>query len=224
MFKDSTYQEKLTTLKPFAAEIIERIKRDLKGDHLKKDYLFAKKYFPGKTANKITVQEMAEGYFSAIENEEMGEKISEFIANRWMLKSSELYGYFEKELTRVNPDFDTIDKLDDAFADSLVEGATKDHGALETYIFSVINSVAFPDKHFKALEKAAHQEVKNQAKAEGEAKEEKSIEALTFAFQREKDRLVDKYEKKLDGLMRKYLRDTDMLKKQVADLQRKLNA
>ena len=79
MFKDSTYQEKLKALKPFSENIIDLIKRDLKNEHLKKDYVFVKKYFPGKTPTRISNSEMAEGYFLAIDDQEVGEKVADCV-------------------------------------------------------------------------------------------------------------------------------------------------
>jgi hypothetical protein len=42
------------------------------------------------------------------------------------------------------------------------------------------------------------------------------------SFELKMQRLVDKYEKRLSGLEKKYLNDTDILKKQIANLQKKL--
>ncbi|MCB1113172.1 MAG: hypothetical protein KDK62_00255 [Chlamydiia bacterium] len=224
MFKDSTYQEKLKALKPFSENIVDLIKRDLKNEHLKKDNVFVKKYFPGKVPNRISVSEMAEGYFLAIQDEEVGEKVAEFIANRWMLKSSDLYGYFESELIKVTDDFEAIEELDESLAQKLLEGAQEEYGAISTYLFSVINSVAFSKERFDALSKQALKEKKELSHAEEEKTEADTIESLKRDLERKMLRLEDKYEKKLEGLQKKYLRDTEMLKKQIANLQRKLNA
>jgi hypothetical protein len=56
-----------------------------------------------------------------------------------------------------------------------------------------------------------------------EIQEKQSAETLEKAYEREIARLTDKYEKKLQGLQKKYLFDTEALKKQIATLQRKLN-
>ncbi len=42
------------------------------------------------------------------------------------------------------------------------------------------------------------------------------------AFEREIARLTDKYEKKLAGLQKKYITDMENFKKQISQLQRKL--
>lgn len=223
MYKDSSYKEKLIALKEWAPEIVDLIKKDLRNEHLKKDYGFLKKYFPGKAPQKVTPAEMAEAYLTAIEKEESGEAIAEFMANRWMLQSTDVYGFFESELMKVNPDFDRIETLDEAVAEALLNKAQAKFGALTTYLFSVINSVAFSKGQFsKLLEKARKEKTENKASAEKEA-EVKSFEDMKRAFEERMLRLEDKYEKKLDGMQKKYHRDTEMLKKQVANLQRKLN-
>lgn len=223
MFKNSTYKEKFTTLKEWAPEIIDAIKKDLKNEHLKQDYVFVKKYLAGKNISKLTLDEMTEGYIKAIEQEEGGEKIAEFMANRWMLQSGDIYGYFEKELTAVNPDFDAIENIDAPVAKKIIGGAVESFGATNTYLFSVINSVAFSKEDFeKLLQDSRKEKITNKENAEKEA-EIKSFDDMKRNFEQMLVRIEDKYEKKLEGLQRKYIRDTDMLKKQVANFQRKLN-
>lgn len=223
MYKDATYKEKMGNLKEWGPEIIDAIKKDLKTEHVKQDYVFAKKYLGGKPANKITLDELVQGYFEAVEKEESGEKIAEFIANRWMLKAGDVYGFFEQELTRINPEFTEIEELPSAEGDKLIDQASKMFGASKTYLFSVINSVAFSPKQFEKLKEKAQKEKKTQEEELSKLKEFSSFEALKREFEQKLGKLQDKYEQKLQGLEKKYLTDTAALKKQVANLQRKLN-
>lgn len=48
MLKDTTYAEKMAMLKGWFETILQDIKKDIKNDHLKKDWNFAKSYFPKK--------------------------------------------------------------------------------------------------------------------------------------------------------------------------------
>ena len=98
MLKDATYKEKYNALKNWMPAIVDVVKKDLKNEHLKTDFVFAKRYFAGKNLNKLTNEELVAGYASAIQQEEKGEEIAEFITNRWLIKNSELYGFFEEEL------------------------------------------------------------------------------------------------------------------------------
>lgn len=223
MYKDSTYKEKFAILKEWTPHLIDVVKKDLKNEHLKQDYVFARKYLQGKNLNKVTLEDLIQGYSAAIEQEESGEKIAEFIANRWMIHSSELYGFFEKELTKVNPNFDSIEEIDEPVAKKLIGESVDQFGAMNTYLFSVINSVAFKKDQFEDLKKASLKERETKQKESVKAEEQKSLEDTKKDYEQRLVRLEDKYEKKLDGLQRKYVKDTEMLKKQVANLQRKMN-
>lgn len=223
MYKDTTYREKFAILKEWVPLLIDAVKRDLKNEHLKQDYVFARKYLPGKNLSKLSLEDLVQGYSKAIEEEEAGDKIAEFIANRWMLQASDLYGFFEQELVKINPDFDAIVEIDETVGNRLLDEATGRFGAVSTYLFSVLNSVAFKKGHFEGLEKKARSEHKEKAIAAEKEQEIKSFEELKRDFEQRLIRLEDKYEKKLDGLQRKYVKDTDTLKKQVASLQRKMS-
>lgn len=223
MYRDTTYKEKMAILKEWGPELIEAIKKDLKTEHLKQDYVFAKKYLGGKPANKISLEDMVKGYFEAVEKEESGEKIAEFIANRWMLKTSDVYGFFETELTRINPEFTEIKELPNAEGDKLIEQSSRLFGAPKTYLFSVINSVAFSPKQFEKLREKALKERQTQLEELSKLQETASFEQLKKEFEQKLVKLEDKYEQKIAGLEKKYVADVAALKKQIATLSRKLN-
>lgn len=223
MYKDTTYKEKFAILKEWTPHLIDKVKKDLKNEHLKQDYAFSRKYLPGKNLSKVTLEDLVEGYTQAIAQEETGEKIAEYIATRWMLQSSELYSFFEQELSRINPNFDAIQEIEEPVGERLIAEGVSRFGAVNTYLFAVINSVAFRKNHFDALQKQAQDEQQEKRVAAEQAKELTSFEELKGDFERRLARLEDKYEKKIDGLQRKYIKDTEALKKQLAALQRKLN-
>lgn len=223
MYRDTTYKEKMTLLKEWGPAIFDEIKRDLKNEHIKQDYVFAKKYLGGKPAQRLTLDELVAGYLRAVEEEEQGEKIAEFIANRWMMKSSDVYGFFEKELSRINPDFNEIVELPEQESNKLIEQAIAEFGAPKTYLFAVINSVCFSKKQFEALKNKAETEKKREEEAFTKLQESASIEQLKKEFESKLSKMEEKYEKKLQGLEKKYVNDTASLKKQIANLSRKLN-
>lgn len=224
MYRDTTYKEKMAILKEWGPVIFEEIKRDLKNEHIKQDYVFAKKYLGGKPAQRLTLDELVTGYLRAVEEEEQGEKIAEFIANRWMMKSSDVYGLFEKELTRINPEFNEIVELPENEGDKLIEQSVKEFGAAKTYLFAVINSVSFSKKQFEALRKKAEVEKKTEEEALTKLQETASFEQLKKEFESKLVKMEEKYEKRLQGLEKKYVNDTASLKKQIANMSRKLNA
>lgn len=223
MLKDASYKEKYSVLKNWMPVIIDAVKKDLKNDHLKNDFVFIKRYFSGKNLAKLTSEELVEGYATAIQQEEKGEDIAEFITNRWLIKNSELYGFFESELKKINPDFSAIKIIEKNHSQSIVNDAVKQFGAPRTYLFSVLNSVAFSDEDFKELGSQAEEEAKKSAKEETQKAELQNIEQIKRACEEQIARIEDKYEKKLQGLQKKYIQDVEGLKKQISALQRKVS-
>ncbi len=222
MYKDATYKKKFADLNEWIPLIIETIKKDLKNEHLKKDLYFVKKFLGSKNIQKVTTEELAEAYAKAIQEEEKGEDIAEFIVSRWLMKNSELYTLFENGLSKITTDFTALEDLPLEQATILADASTNQFGAVPTYLFAVLNSVVFPKETFDHLHhqaKASHQQIVNEMITE---QEKMNVESISKAYEREMARLTDKYEKKLAGMQKKYQLDVDHLKKQVAILQRKL--
>lgn len=223
MLKNTTYKDKFAMLDSWVPLIIETVKRDLKSEHLKNDMAFVRHYFPGKNPAKLSGDEMAPAYSHAIATAEKSEELAEFIANRWLLKNGDLYHYFERELSKLNPDFGELETLDKSTATKMMEEAVQQFGPIDTYLFCVLNSVVFPEETFKTLGQRAKSHVVTQKEAEERHHQEASGEALKRNYELHIARLTDKYEKKILGLQKKYIQDVDTLKKQVTALQRKLS-
>lgn len=224
MLQDSTYQQKFAMLKLWMPTIAGTVKKDLKNEHLRQVGSFARRYFPSKNIAKLTVEELAEGYGNAIQNDESGEAIGEWLAQRWLLKKSDLYLFFETKLSEINPQFDEIKEIEMAKAQEIISDAIQNFGAQDTYLFSVINAVVFPPKALKELAKEAEKNAETKLADKHTTSEEKSITKLMANYEQQIARLTDKYEKKLQGFERKYLCDTESLKKQISLLQKRLNA
>lgn len=222
MLKDATYKEKFSMLRPWLASIVESVKKDLKNEHLKKDWQFCKQYLPGKNVSKVTVEEMVDAYGNALENSENAEALAEFISNRWLLKNCELYNYFEANLSRISPNFTELETIDAASSREIVRGAVEQYGAMKTYLFSVINSVVFPKEVYSELGQKAETDEERRIVEERTLHEKLSLEELQKDYEQQIARLVDKYEKKLTGMQKKYAQDTESLKKQIINLQRKM--
>ena len=224
MLKDSTHKEKFAMLKNWMPYILDSVKKDLKNEHLKKDWNFVKQYLPSKNINKLTVQELTEAYSRALEQDERAEDLAEFLTNRWLLKNTEIYHFFESELTKIAPNFSEIDELDRAKSHDLMHGAIEKFGAPKTYLFCVLNSVVFPQDIFEELNRKAQQTIVNEESQSLVNQENASLEALQLSYEQQIARLKDKYEKKILGLEKKYHCDIESYKKQIALLQRKLQS
>lgn len=223
MLKNATNQEKFNLLKIWIPSIVGSIKKDLKNEHLKNDPRFAKKYFGSKQINKLTTEELAEGYSQALAQEEAGESLGDYISNRWLLKHTDIYHFFETSLQAIAPDFTEIVELEKKQSMALMEESVRLYGAPTTYLFCVINSVVFPADVYDILKKRAI-ETMHQEEKDSQVNDEKlSLANIHTSYQQQIARLTDKYEKKLAGLERKYLNDTDSFKKQISVLQRKFS-
>lgn len=223
MLKDTTYKEKFTLLHDWMPTIIEVVKRDLKNEHLREDPQFIKKHFNNKNPNKLTNEELIAGYLKAIAEEEKAEDIAEFISSRWILKNTEIYQFYEEELTRLSPNFSELKELDPALALDLMEESINRFGAINTYLFAVLNSVVFSNQLYEQLKHRAKEHLMRTQKEVQEEAEHASISSIHQSYQQQISRLTDKYEKKLLGMQKKYTQDTGALKKQLSTLQCKLH-
>lgn len=223
MLKDATYKEKCSMLKSWMPQIIETVKKDLKNEHLKKDFKFVKKYFAGKNLNKLTTQDFVEAYSSALEQEENAEEIAEFVTNHWLLKNTELYEYFETALSQISPNFTELSEIESNKSQEIVDKSVGNFGAQRTYLFSVMNSVVFPKEIYEKLDKRAKEAQKKAEHEEAIQQKHTAHESLKQHYEEQIARMTDKYEKKLSGLERKYFYDTEALKKQIIALQKRLN-
>lgn len=213
MFRTANYCEKLAYVFDFLPQIIETTKKDLKNEHLKQNKAFLKKYFPGKNPRSLGLEDLIEGYKSWIE--EKDEEFAEWLAARWIMRKTELYDLFEERLKQVNPQFDQIEELEEDFSKNLIDQSAQEFSALDTFIFSVFNSVVFPDHFFQDLKQQAEEEQKALLEQEKLELEEQDIHELKSKYEREIKRLTDRYEKKLSGMHKKYIRDTEQLKTQI---------
>lgn len=222
MYKEASYKEKYTDLADWMPSIIEIIKREIKNEHLKKDLYFVKKFLNSKNVQKVSIEELSQAYQQAINEAENGEEIGDFITARWLLKHTELYDFFENHLSQLAEDFTSLDELDQENSKKLMDASIQRFGAVQTYLFSVLNSVVFPLAVFEQLKTQAQKEKHEKKQEQTKLDEKLSLETLQKNFEHEIGRLTDKYEKKLSGLQKKYVTDVDGLKKQIASLQRKL--
>lgn len=222
MLKDTGYIEKIELLRDWLEEIVDIIKKDLKNEHLKIDKEFCRKYFLGKSCQSLTLTEMATAYAADIKSGNSG--LGEFIASRWLLKNTDIYHFFEEKLKKIAPDFEALDELSQEQGQQLMNQAKADFGPIKTYIFSVFNSVVFPKSIYDELKEHASFETQRFREKTVQENETKNLEELKKRYDRDISALTDRYEKKLIGMQKKYLHDTESLKKQISTLQRKLDS
>lgn len=215
-------KEKFALVQPWMTEIIGEIKKEIRQDHLLHDRVFLNKYFPGRQVNKLGIEELAQAYMHAILNEERGEQISEFIFHRWLLKNTDLYHYFDKELSKITDDYTILKTIDQAVGMPIKEEAIKRFGSEKTYVFCTLNGVVFDEGMMNEMRECALKEQKEALEQKIKQKAQGDIEAKMRDYEAQIARLKDRYEDKIAGWERKYEKDVTALKKQVAHLQRQL--
>lgn len=203
-------------LAPLMAAIVEEIKKEIKNDHLRNDHKFCGQYFPSKHITKLTVPELQEGYLNALEADEHAEIVGDFIAQRWIVKKADVYNFFETMLMQITPEFSELSEIELPKAQEMVSKSVEQFGPVDVYLFSVLNAVVFPETVLNDLKKQALESWQKTASAKNDSESQKAAGSVELS------RLTEKYEKKLSDLQAKYHRDTQNLKKQVANLQRKL--
>lgn len=220
MIKDTPLKSKFENLQGFLGKILHDIRKDVRQEHLKQDRGFVQKYFSKKFVDKVAADELEKAYFSELVAEG-NEALGNWIVSKWILKHAEIYEYFASELVKINPKFEEITLISMDQAKVIGAKAVDQFGAEDAYIFSFLNSVAFPDEIFTALKEEAQRQA---AKRNEPAKHEEvvSVEALTERHQQEILKLADRYEKRLQAVTKKYVQDIEGLKKQIGGLQKKL--
>lgn len=221
MLKDAGYNVIFELISPWMVEVLDVVKRELRAEHLKIDPVFCRRYFLGKSPNHLTSEEMAVAYSKDIAEGNVG--LGEFIATRWLLKHTDVYGFFLERLKEINPDFESIGEIPEPMASTLMEEAILRFGAKKSYLFSIFNFVTFPSEVYKKFRERALAQTKELNEKKEKEEEAKSIEALKSRYEREILASNDRFEKKLSGLQKKYLADVASLKKQIGQLQRKLS-
>lgn len=202
--------------------VLEEVRKELKNEHLKQDFVFQKKFFHGKTAQRLEKGELIAGYQEALQTSEYGEAIAAFVIHRWILRHADVYQFFLEQLSQINPEFTEIHALTDAQADPLMEGAVALFGARASYIFAHFNGVAFTPEQKAKLEAWAEKE--RAAQVVAEEPKPFSVEQMQVAHEAEMAKMEERYEKRLQGVVKKYSVEVEGLKKQVAILQRKLTS
>lgn len=220
MIKDMPLKSKFENLQGFLGKILHDIRKDVRQEHLKQDKGFVQKYFSKKFVDKVAAEELEKAYFSELVAEG-NEDLGNWIISKWILKHAEIYEYFASELVKINPKFEEITILPMDKAKAIGAKAVDQFGAEDAYIFSFLNSVAFPDEIFTVLRDEAQKQAA--VRSEPVKKEESiSFEVLTERHQQEILKLTDRYEKRLQAVTKKYVQDIEGLKKQIGGLQKKL--
>jgi polyhydroxyalkanoate synthesis regulator phasin len=208
------------TIKPWIPVVLATIKKDIKTEHLPGSPAFVRTHFGNRPINRLAVEEI----FSAYEKDLLSgdADLAEWVVNRWVFKHGDIYSHFAEQLSQVADDYSTITSLTVEQSEKILSGAVDSFGALQTYLFSVLNGVVFPESVLQRLRTWAENE-ETAKKTEEKATEERlSLQQLTERYSRDVARLHEKYESKVTGVLKKYTTEVEALKKQIRSLQKQL--
>jgi polyhydroxyalkanoate synthesis regulator phasin len=207
------------SLQMWLPQILESIKREIKTEHLPRSPVFYRAHFGNRPMNRLLTEEI----FRAYEKELLGgnEDLGQWVINRWVFRHGDLYNYFSVKLSELNPNFEEIKEITESQSDYILDGAVERFGAIDLYLFSLLNGVAFPPSVLERLR--ADAEVAKASLDQPQVKSE-TVEEVMARLQKEQAKWEEKYENKISGVMKKYTTDVEALKKQVRSLQQQLNA
>jgi hypothetical protein len=219
MIKDISLKSKFEFLQPFLGTFFQDIRKDIRNEHLKRDVAFLQKHFAKKSIDKITSDEIDVVYQNEIINHG-NEDLAKWVISKWILRHAEVYDFYVKELSKINPDFDQINNLDLEQAKFLASLSVDKFGLKDTLFFSVINSVVFPDVVFEHLKDQLLQ--KNNSVEVSQVSDEISLKDIQKEHEAQMVKLTDRYEKRIQVISKMYQQDLEGLKKQIAQLQKRM--
>lgn len=136
-------------LHPHFKRIIDAVKGDLKKEHLKKNPELLTRYFRGIRADKLGANELAPFYDLLLKSG--NDNLEEFIIHRWIAHHNPIYLFFAEELGRHYSDFAAIKEIDEPVAQKLITDGVERFGAIDLYLFSMMNGVVFSKDQFEEL-------------------------------------------------------------------------
>jgi hypothetical protein len=143
--------------------------------------------------------------------------LAEWVVNRWVFKHGEVYNHFAERLEAIRPDFSTLESLNEEESEQVLRGSAEAFGPKPVYFFAMLNDVVFPLSVIEKLRLAV------EAETAREAEKVPSVDtAANEKHRQEMARLIEKYEHRIVGVMKKYTTEVEMLKSQIRALQKRV--
>jgi len=140
---EETFQAKIQKLQPWFSKLVFEIKKDVKGELFTKYPKIYQRHFSKTYFAKLPFEELAAPLLKEVLAGD--ENLAEWICSLWVVKNEEMYNFFAQRLILINPDFEKIETLTEAQGESLMKDGVAQFGPVKTYLFSILNSVAFPE-------------------------------------------------------------------------------
>lgn len=213
MIVKSDYKTKFEALASFLEVLCRGIKKEIKQEFIQKGLL-------RKSDNAGDWKEISQFFYKKTV-EEGDEKTGEWLAACWVCKNGEIFQCFHEELSLINKNYDQLVEIPSEKEEKIKNLSIEKFGFIRTYLFSVLNAVVFSPKIFNDLQKGALVELASD-KESGSEEKACSVEELKKAFEVEKMKIEEKHEKRLQGVMKKYQMEVEGYRKQISQLQKRL--
>ncbi len=214
MISKSQYKIKIDLLSPFLEELCKGIKKEIRQEFIQKG-LFK------KSESNVEWKEVAQFFYKKIV-EEGDENVGEWLASSWVCKNGEIFQHFHEELSLIDKQYENLVGIPLELEQKIKDLSVSKFGFLRVYLFCVLNSVVFSSEVFESLRKAALEEVSSSKESLEAARKISSVEELEKVFELEKKKIEEKYEKRMQGVLKKYQIEVDGYRKQIGQLQKKL--
>ncbi len=144
------FQIRMQKLQLLFPGMIQEIKKNVKAELFRKYPKVYQKHFSRMHFSKCSFVELATPLLQEVL--EGNENLAEWIVALWIAKNQEIYHFFAQRLMKINPEFDKIESIEDPYGRAVMKEAVGSYGAQKTYIFCVLNNVAFSEIIFQELE------------------------------------------------------------------------
>jgi polyhydroxyalkanoate synthesis regulator phasin len=202
------------SISPFLEEICKEIKKEIKQEFVQKGL------FRGREDCQDWKGIVCFFYQKMIE--EQDEKIRQWVAAAWVSRNGDIFQLFHEELSKLSKDYDTLQAFPAPFEKQLQLLSLKEFGALRTYLFSFFNEVVFSKETFAELYSQALEEVS--LKKESIEQKAEFSEEMKNKMEEQLSKINEKFERKLQGILKKHQIEVDGYRKQVGQLQKKLES
>lgn len=219
MIAESIYSRKFALLEAFSEEIFTGIKKEIKREITTKGSPLQRKL--GIFSVKET-KEMMELFLKNIIVEK-DEEVGEWVASAWINRHGDIFQCFHEHLIKVTPQYDELTEIPAAAENALVQDSVMEFGALDVYIFCILNSVVISAKKIEELKILAQKEVENK-KEEKVKVPETSLEDAQKKFEEQMQKILEKQEKRILGITERYQMEIAGYRKQISQLQKKLES
>ena len=214
MMINSDYKNKFEILAPFVEELCLGIKKEIKQEFVKKKGLQAE-------FNPLDISDISNFFYKKVA-EEGDEKTGEWLSSSWIYKNGEIFQLFHEQLSLVDAHYERLESLSSEVEQRIKDLSIGEFGFVRVYLFSVLNSVVFSAKLFEELKAGALKELAMGKDPSLESKDNISMEDLKKSFEMERLKLEEKYEKRLQGVIKKTQLEVEGYRKQIGQLQKRL--